>query len=55
MTYFVAAHFSETAGCGLVAVGGSLFGKLFIHCLDLVRFTLDSVAQVVGIAADQAG
>ena len=55
MTYFVVAHFSETAGCGLVAVDGSLFGKLLIDGLDFVRFALDSVARVIGIAADQAG
>ena len=54
MTYFVAAHFSETAGNRLVAVSGSLLGKLFIHCIDFVRLPLNGVAQVVGITADQA-
>lgn len=55
MTYFVAAHFSESAGSGMVAIGGSLLGKLFLHRFDFVRFTLDGVTQVVGITADQTG
>jgi hypothetical protein len=53
-THFVAEHFGETAGRGLIAVGSVQLGKLATHCLNFVRLALDGVTQVVGIAAYQA-